>query len=74
MKVSKLTSKYQATVPKEVREFLKLVAGDGLQWEVEDGHVVVKKLSKIDLEWHKAIEMTLSEWSSPEDDEAYDSL
>jgi AbrB family looped-hinge helix DNA binding protein len=74
MKASKLTSKYQATVPKEVREFLNLASGDGLQWEIEDDHVVVKKLSKLDLEWHKAVEMTLQEWNSPEDDKAYGSL
>ncbi len=74
MKASKITSKYQATVPKEVRTFLGLASGDGLQWEIEDGHVVVKKLSKIDLEWQKSVEMTLSEWNSPEDDEAYGSL
>lgn len=74
MKASKLTTKYQATVPKEVREFLGINAGDGLQWEIEDGNVVVKKLSKLDLEWQKAIEMTLTEWNSPEDDKAYGSL
>ncbi len=74
MKASKLTSKYQATVPKEVREFLGLASGDGIQWEIEDGRAVVRKLSKLDLEWQKTIETTLSEWSSPEDDEAYGSL
>lgn len=74
MKASKLTTKYQATVPKEVREFLGLSSGDGLQWEIEDGYVVVKKVSKIDLEWQRSIEMTMNEWNSPEDDEAYGSL
>jgi antitoxin PrlF len=74
MKSSKVTSKYQATVPKEVREFLGLSSGDGLQWEIEDDHVVVKKLSKLDLEWQRAVEMTLTEWSSPEDEKAYGSL
>lgn len=74
MKASKLTTKYQATVPKEVREFLGLSSGDGLQWEIEDGHVVVKKVSKMDLEWQRSIEMTMNEWNSPEDDEAYGSL
>jgi AbrB family looped-hinge helix DNA binding protein len=74
MSASKLTVKYQATVPKEVREFLGLSSGDGIQWEIEDGQVVVKKLSKLDLEWQKSVEMTLSEWNSPEDDEAYGAL
>jgi AbrB family looped-hinge helix DNA binding protein len=64
MKASKLTSKYQATVPKDVREFLGLSSGDGIQWEIEDGCVVVKKLSRIDLEWQKTIEATLTEWAS----------
>lgn len=75
MKASKITTKYQASVPKEIRKFLGLSAGDGLYWEIEDGKVVVKKVSPVDLEWHKAIEMTLfPEWSSKEDDEAYESL
>jgi AbrB family looped-hinge helix DNA binding protein len=75
MKASKLTSKYQATIPKEVREFLGLSQGDGIGFEIEDDQVVLKKLSKVDLEWHKAVEMTLAnEWSSQNDDEAYESL
>jgi AbrB family looped-hinge helix DNA binding protein len=74
MKTSKVTTKYQATVPKEIREFLAIHAGDGLRWEIEDSKVVVHKLTKLDLEWQKSIEMTLSEWSSPEDEEAYGSL
>ena len=75
MKASKLTSKYQATIPKEVREFLGLSQGDGIGFEIEDGQVVLKKIGKVDLEWHKAIEMTLTqEWDSKNDDEAYESL
>lgn len=75
MKVSKLTSKYQATVPREVRELLGLNAGDAVQWEIEDDKVVVRKLQAFDLEWHKAAELALApEWGSKEDDEAYESL
>jgi AbrB family looped-hinge helix DNA binding protein len=74
MKASKLTSKYQATVPKEIREFLHLKSGDGIVWEIENDCVVIKKIQKLDLEWHKSLESTLTEWSTKEDDEAYDSL
>lgn len=74
MKVSKVTSKYQASVPKEIREFLELGPGDCLQWGIEDSVVVIKKLSKIDLEWQKFLEMSLTEWSSKEDEETYRSL
>ncbi len=74
MRASKLTSKYQATVPKEIREFLHLKSGDGIVWEIENDVVVIKKISKVDIEWHKYLESTLTEWSSKEDSEAYDSL
>ena len=75
MKASKLTSKYQATIPKEVRDLLHLNQGDGIGFEIEDGQVVLKKVSPLDMEWHRAIELTLApEWSSKNDDEAYESL
>ncbi len=75
MKASKLTSKYQATIPKEIRELLHLNQGDGVGFEIEDGQVVLKKISPLDMEWHKAIELTLApEWSSKNDDEDYESL
>lgn len=75
MRTSKLTSKYQATIPKEVRDLLHLNQGDGVGFEIENGQVVLKKVSPLDVEWHKAIEMTLApEWSSKNDDEAYESL
>lgn len=75
MKVSRLTSKYQATIPKEVRELLHLGQGDGISFEIEDGKVVLKKMSSLDMEWHRAIELTLApEWASKNDDEDYESL
>jgi AbrB family looped-hinge helix DNA binding protein len=41
-KQSKITSKYQVTVPKAVRERLKLGAADVLTWQVaEDGRIYV---------------------------------
>jgi len=74
MSKSKLTSKYQATVPKEIREFLCLESGDGILWEIENETVVITKVSKVDLEWQRSLESTLSEWSSQHDQKAYDSL
>ena len=40
---SKLTSKFQATVPKRVRDLLKLSNGDRLVFARVDGQIVVKK-------------------------------
>jgi AbrB family looped-hinge helix DNA binding protein len=42
MPVSKITSKYQTTVPKEVRERLSIHAEDSLEWEIQNGEVIVR--------------------------------
>lgn len=45
--MSKLTSKYQATVPKQIREILKLKSGAMLEWHVVRGMVVVDTVTTI---------------------------
>ncbi|MBI4043556.1 MAG: AbrB/MazE/SpoVT family DNA-binding domain-containing protein [Candidatus Diapherotrites archaeon] len=44
---STLTSKYQATVPKQVREFLGLKAGQTISWHVVKASVIVDAPKKI---------------------------
>jgi AbrB family looped-hinge helix DNA binding protein len=70
--VSKLTSKYQATVPKSVREALSLHAGDQIAFEIVRGQVRLRKADPIDLEYLASIESGLGEWSSDADTQAYD--
>jgi len=36
-----ISSKYQTTIPKKIREQLSLSVGDSLEWKFEDGRVVV---------------------------------
>jgi AbrB family looped-hinge helix DNA binding protein len=74
MSTAKLTQKYQATIPQEIRKFLGLIKGDTLSFEVLNGKVLVKKASPVDIEYTKALESTLSEWDNPADDEAYNDL
>lgn len=38
---SKITSKYQVTIPREVRESLKLTAADTIEWNIGEGRVIV---------------------------------
>jgi AbrB family looped-hinge helix DNA binding protein len=40
---SKLSSKFQATIPKSVREFLKLEAGDLILFVRDDGSILLKR-------------------------------
>ncbi|HEX4068545.1 MAG TPA: type II toxin-antitoxin system PrlF family antitoxin [Candidatus Babeliales bacterium] len=72
MSNSKLTSKFQATIPQDIRTLLKLKAGDQIIFEItKDQLVVVKKASPRDIAYLKALESTLSEWNSQYDDEDY---
>ena len=71
---SKLTSKHQATIPKFVRDKLSLKAGDTIVFKDENGSITVGKATKEDLFYLKALGETLSEWSSPEDEEAFRDL
>jgi antitoxin PrlF len=75
MKISRLTSKNQITLPLSIRNKLHVHAGDRVEFVIEgDGKVVVKKPEPIDWAYLKSIESGLSEWSSEEDEEAYRDL
>ena len=71
---SKLTKKYQATVPKVVRKKLKLNAGDVIAFEMENDTIKLRKARPVDIEFSKALVPTLSEWESQHDEEAYNDL
>ncbi len=63
--VSKLTSKYQTTVPAPVREALCLEKGDSLVFEIaDDGAVSVRKAVPLDEAFASALRSLLSEWDS----------
>ena len=73
--VSKLTSKYQTTVPAPVRDALCLEKGDSLVFEIgDDEAVTVRKAVPLDQAFADALRSQLSEWDSAEDDEAYRGL
>lgn len=72
--ISRLTSKAQTTIPKAVRDALALAPGDSLLYRIEGDRVVLRKAPPLDLDYLRGLQETLSEWSSPEDDEAYDDL
>lgn len=74
MAVSRLTKKYQTTIPAEVRQFLKLAEGDKVDFEICNNQVVLRKVTAIDLEYLQSLESTLEEWNSEEDNEAYNDL
>lgn len=42
---TKVSEKNLTTIPKPVRNFLNVAEGDRVEWHVEDGHVIVRKVS-----------------------------
>ncbi len=69
---STLTEKYQASIPKEIRELLKLKKGDKIVYEIAtDNTVTIRKAQPIDIEFLNALEPTLTEWQCAEDEEGY---
>lgn len=75
MRPSTLTSKNQATIPKEVRKKLGLKAGDGVMFYLcKDGSIRLEKAKPFDRDYLQALEHTLSEWNSKEDDDAFKEL
>ena len=44
--ISKITSKFQTTIPKDIRNYLKLDASDALEWEVEQNRVIIRSVEK----------------------------
>jgi AbrB family looped-hinge helix DNA binding protein len=73
--IAKITAKGQTTIPRAVRDALHVGAGDLIAWEIDDdGTATVRRVQPLDLEYLRALEGTLSEWSGAADDEAYREL
>lgn len=59
--VSRVTKKYQATIPQAVREVLGITQGDCVTFEIQSGQVVLKKLSSLDWDYLNAMAETMNE-------------
>ncbi len=74
LQTSKLTSKYQATVPTSVRKILQLKAGDVLGFEINGNEVKLRRATPLDVAFTEALTATLPEWGSMEDELAFKGL
>ena len=71
---SKLTSKYQATIPEPVRKVLHIKTGDTIAFDIENNHILIRKARPVDIAFARSLEGTLQEWESVADEEAYHDL
>ena len=74
MEFSRVTSKYQATVPADIRAALGVTAGDQLGWEVEDGEVRVRRIAPSGIlekvKYATVVDANVfAEWLSDDDDD-----
>ena len=75
MNRSKLTTKHQASIPKEIRKTLGIKAGDTIVFELlSNNQVVIRKARPFDQEFARALMPLMSEWSSQNDEEDYGDL
>ena len=74
MLLSRITSKWQIAIPREVRAKLNVKAGDFLAFQVSADGVTIRRVAPFDRGWHAALAATVDEWSSPEDQEAWRDL
>jgi AbrB family looped-hinge helix DNA binding protein len=74
MLLSRLTSKGQATIPVEIRNALRLSAGDRVAFELANGKVTLRKADMLDRAFLKLAETAFEEWNSPEDEAAFRDL
>ncbi len=74
LQTAKLTSKFQTTVPSQVRKVLQLKAGDMVGFEIEGDSVRLRRATPLDMAFLQALEGTLGEWSSEADERAFQDL
>ncbi len=71
---SKLTEKYQATIPADVRKALGLKKGDIVAFDIAKDEVRLRRATPLDLAYAQALTGTLSEWDSKADERAFRDL
>jgi AbrB family looped-hinge helix DNA binding protein len=75
MELARVTAKGQATIPKRIREAANIQEGDLLAFDVDSNNrIIIKRIDpSIDFEL-SALQGTLSEWNSAQDEEAWRDL
>ena len=75
MELARVTAKGQATIPKRIREAAHIREGDMLAFDLDSNNrITIKRIEPaIDIEL-LALQGTLSEWNSLQDEEAWRDL
>ena len=74
MKTSRVTSKGQTTIPASIRKAAGIKSGDLLMFTTDGKQITINKIKFPADEYLDSVSETLSEWLSPEDEEAWRDL
>ena len=74
MEIAKISARGQTTIPKRIRDEFGLNDSDVISFEVEDDHLIVRKVTRAQDDYLQGVSATLSEWASPEDEDAWRDL
>ena len=74
MKISKITSKGQVTIPNALLKAADLKTGDELVFSLDGDHIIVTKLKTAKNSYLGSVSLNLEEWLSDEDEEAWSNL
>ena len=74
METAKITARGQTTIPKSIRVAANLNEGDVIAFEIEGDHLVVHKVIPGQDDYLEGLSKVLSEWVSPEDEQAWRDL
>ena len=72
--VGKLSTKGQVTIPVNLRRAIGIEPGDMVAYELQGESIKLKRVEPFDAAYHVAVAETLGEWSSLEDEEAFNDL
>jgi AbrB family looped-hinge helix DNA binding protein len=74
MLTSKISSKGQTVLPREIRERLGLEKGSTIWYQPDGDHVILRKIDERQIGQLQVAFALFSEWLSPEDEEAFRDL
>ena len=74
MEFAKINSRGEITIPKSIRESANLAEGDVIAFEIEGDHLLAYKVISGRDDCLAGFSRGLSEWNSPEDEEAWREL
>ena len=74
MNLSRITARGQTTIPKKIRDEAGLIEGDILAFEMAGEHLIVRKVAPRPDGYLQGLSETMTEWTSPEDEEAWRDL